>query len=284
MHTEQEQRDVHLRKEDQDIFRFIGETRAEVGALRDGVIRLSASTMWEPGSVLTDGVQVIPQERLRARIAELYLSPSVSPAKEDTAGVVQGPPPERDQKRIAEQSVHFPVFPTNLSSVPSVPTMFPAKWRMKRATTWSPLVSTRKEPVENPRSSPSKVLTGSQASRGAATAGRGLCGQCDSGENVSSTPQRHPRIPSTSAEKPRLADPALVNAKLTRVKADGMQTPAAESCIQEEVVVFPDQQTQGRLCLTATHIVEDFIACAQAGMNDNPADLQLISRICGTFG
>ena len=40
-----------------------------------------------------------------------------------------------------------------------------------------------------------------------------------------------------SAEEPRLADPALVNAKLTRVKADGMQTPAAESCIQDDLVV-----------------------------------------------
>ena len=71
-----------------------------------------------------------------------------------------------------------------------------------------------------------------------------------------------------------------MNAKLTRAKADGMQTPAAESCIQDDLVVFPDPLTQGRLCLTATHIVEEFLKCAQAGMNDNP-DLQLISRICG---
>ena len=44
--------------------------------------------------------------------------------------------------------------------------------------------------------------------------------QPDAGENDTSIPQRNPRIPSASAEEPRLAYPAIVNAKLTR--ADGM--------------------------------------------------------------
>ena len=83
--------------------------------------------------------------------------------------------------------------------------------------------------------------------------GRGLCGQPDAGENDTSIPQRDPRIPSASAEEPRLADTALVNAKFTRAKADGMQTPAAESCIQDDLVVFPDPLTQGRLCLRQRH-------------------------------
>ena len=121
---------------------------------RDAVIRLSASIMWERGSVQKDGVQVlsqecaqaraseqcenipvplikedtvevvqvIPQERLRARIAEQSVPIPGPPAKEDIAGVVQGLPPEHDQRRVAEQSVHFPVPPINSSSVPSVPT------------------------------------------------------------------------------------------------------------------------------------------------------------------
>ena len=61
-----------------------------------------------------------------------------------------------------------------------------------------------------------------------------------------------------------------------------MQTPAPESCIQDDLVVFPGPQTQERVRLTATHIVEEFVTCAQAGMDDNPADVQLISRICLT--
>ena len=151
MHTEQEQRDVPLRKEDLDIFRFLEETRAEVGILRDAVIRLSASIMWERGSVLTDGVQVhsqecaqartseqcgnipaplikedttkvvqvILQERLRARIAERAAPIPVPPVKEDTTGVVQAHHPSA----IRNESV----FPINLISVPSGPTMFSAK-------------------------------------------------------------------------------------------------------------------------------------------------------------
>ena len=186
-------------------------------------------------------------------------------------------PPEHEKRRISEQSVHFPVPVIDLSSVPSVPTIIPAKWRMKRPNTWSPPVLTRKEPAGNPRSSPRQDADG-QPSPAEETRlqGRGLCGQPDAGENDTSIPQRNPQIPSASAKEPRLADPTLVIAKLTRAKADGMQTPAAESCIQDDLVVFPDLRSQGRLCLTATHIVEEFLKCAQAGMNDNP-DLQLIS-------
>ena len=75
--------------------------------------------------------------------------------------------------------------------------------------------------------------------------GRGLCEQPDAGKNDTLIPQRNPRIPSASAEEPRLAAPALVNAKLTLANADGMQTPAPESCNQDDLVVFPDPQTQG---------------------------------------
>ena len=262
MHTEQEQRDVPLRKEDEGILRLIEEVRAEIGILRDAVTRLAASIMWVRGSVLTDGVQVIPQEcahartseqcenipgplikediaevvqvipqeRLRARIGEQSALILVLPAKEDIAGIVQGLPPEHDQRSIADQSVLFPVPPINLSSVPA---MFPAKWRMKRANTWSPPVLTRNEPDGNPRPSPRQSADG-QPSPAEKTRlqGRGLCGQPDAGENKTSILQRNPRIPSASAEEPRLADRALVNAKPTRAKTDGMQTPAAESCSQ----------------------------------------------------
>ena len=226
-------------------------------------------------------VQVIPQGRPRARIVEQSVPVPGSPAKEGIAGVAQGLPPEHDQRRISEQGVLFPVPPIDSSSVPSVPTMFPAKWRMKRANTWSPPVLTRKEPG-NPKSSPSQDAHG-QPSLAEETRlqGRGLCGQPDASETDTSMPQRNPQISSASAEKPRLADPTLVNAKLTRAKANGMRTPAAESCIQDDLVVFPDPQTQGRLCLTATHFVEEFLKCAQAGMNNIP-EPQLISRICGT--
>ena len=210
-------------------------------------------------------MEVTPQERLRARIAE------------------QGLPPEHDQKRIAEQSVHFPVFLINLSSVPSVPTMLPAKWIMKRAILGHHSYLPERSPLEVRDLRRGKVLTGSQARpRSRDCRAVVYVDKPDAGENDSSIPQRNPRIPSASAEGPWLAYPALVNAKLTRAKAGGMQTPAAESCIEDDLVVLPDQQTQGRLCLTATHTVEEFIACAPAGMSDNPADPQLISRICHT--
>ena len=173
MHTDEEQRDVPLRKEDQFIVRFIAETRAEVGILRDAVIRLSASTMWERGSVLTDGVQVIPQECAQARTSERCENIPAPLIKEDTAGVVQGLPPERDPKRIAEKSVHFLVFPINLSSVPSVPKMFPAKWRMKRANTCA----------GNPRSSPRQSADGQPSpAKELRLQGLGPCGQPDAGE------------------------------------------------------------------------------------------------------
>ena len=275
-----------LPKEDQDIFRFIEETRAEVGILRDAVIRLSASIMWERGSVLTDGVQVIPQECAQARTSEQCENIPAPLIKEDTAGVVQGLPPERDQKRIAEQSVYFPVFPINRSSVPSVPAMFPAKWRIKGANTWSSLVPTRKGPAGNPRSSPRQSADGQPSpAEEPRLQGRGPCGQPDVGEHDSSIPQRNHTY-SLGVRRGTAAcgsSTCAREAKFTRAKADGMQIPAAESCIRDDLVVFPDQQTQGRLCLTATHIIEEFVACAQAGMNDNPADLQLISRICGTL-
>ena len=45
----------------------IEEALAEIGILRNAVIRLGASIMWERGAVLAEGVQVIPPERDRSK-------------------------------------------------------------------------------------------------------------------------------------------------------------------------------------------------------------------------
>ena len=96
------------------------------------------NTTTNPIHGLGEASMVVKKNGLTLRIAEQSVPVPGPSAKEGIAGVAQGLPPEHDQRRISEQSVHFPVPPIELSSVPSVPTMFPAKWRMKRAKTWSP--------------------------------------------------------------------------------------------------------------------------------------------------
>ena len=98
MHTEQEQRDVPLPKDCDGIFRRIEEARAKICILRNAVIRLAASIMWERGAVQAEFVQVTQRECVQARTSEQSLPIPVPPANQDIAEVVQALPPRARSK------------------------------------------------------------------------------------------------------------------------------------------------------------------------------------------
>ena len=92
MHTVQEQREVPLRKEDQDMFRFVEETRVEVGTLRNAVVRLAASMMWERGAVRAGDAPA-------PRTAEQVVEPVREVSSQD-----------RDQQRLVKRLVEVCEF------------------------------------------------------------------------------------------------------------------------------------------------------------------------------
>ena len=105
MHTEQEQRDVPLRKEDERIFWRIEEAQAEISILRNAVIRpgslkqsvnsevpLTKEDIAEGVQVHTTGVRTSTNRRAECEY------PHAFEPREDIAEVVQGLPPERDAK------------------------------------------------------------------------------------------------------------------------------------------------------------------------------------------